>query len=135
MNTDGFDNMANIEDKLIHRQITEKIIGAAMEVHNTLGAGFFEKVYENALVRELSTRGLKIEQQKSITVHYKGEIVGEYIADLVVADAVVVELKTVDQLTDVHQAQLLNYLKATNMKVGLILNFNNPHLEFKRMVG
>lgn len=115
-------------------EITEKIIGAAFAVSNTLGAGFLEKVYENALAYELRQMGLKVEQQKSIPVHYRGVLVGDYIADLLVEGIVLVELKAVKTLDDTHLAQCLNYLKATGLRHGLILNFGTSKVQVKRVV-
>lgn len=114
-------------------KVTEAIIGAAMKVSNTLGAGFLEKVYENALVVELRKAGLRIEQQRPIKVIYEGVVVGHYVADLIVEGAVLVELKVAKVIDDIHQAQLLNYLKATELKIGLILNFGTSRLGIKRM--
>ena len=116
-----------------HAELTEKIIGAFFKVYNSLGYGFAEKVYENALSIELRKLGLKVEQQKNITVYYEGAIVGDYVADAITADVVMLELKAVRQLTDEHEAQLLNYLKATPIEVGLLLNFGSK-AEFKRKV-
>jgi len=116
-----------------YADLTEKIIGAFFTVYNRLGYGFSEKVYENALVLELRKLGLKVEQQKRITVYYNGQVVGEYLADIVVNEAVLIELKAVRQLLKEHEAQLLNYLKATMIEVGLLLNFG-PKAEFKRKV-
>lgn len=130
--------MAGIADrpqnKLIHEEITREIIGSAMEVHRTLGVGFLEKVYENALVFELHSREMTAESQKPVAVHYKGRAVGDYFADIVVADRVIVELKVVTKLTEAHEAQMLNYLRATGLRVGLLLNFGTPRLEWKRLV-
>jgi GxxExxY protein len=117
-----------------HGEITEKSIGAAFEVHGVLGYGFLEKVYENALLAELCKRGVKAETQKAIKVKYKDVIVGDYVADLVVEDKVIVELKTEESYNKVHEAQLLNYLKATGTKVGLLINFGRRKCEFKRLV-
>jgi GxxExxY protein len=103
-------------------------------VSNTLGCGFLEKVYENALLHELQKAGLKAEQQKPIAVHYDGVVVGDYYADLVVGDAVIVELKVVKAIEDVHAAQCLNYLKATGLNVCLLINFAHPCVEIKRLV-
>lgn len=114
-------------------KITEAIIGAAMKVSNTLGVGFLEKVYENALVVELKKAGLKVQQQKTIKVIYEGVVVGNYVADLIVEDAVLVELKVAKTIDDIHQAQLLNYLKATRLKIGLLINFGTSRLGIKRM--
>lgn len=108
-----------------HGEITGEIIGAFYDVYNELGFGFLEKVYENSLAAELRLRGLCVEQQKPIRVFYKQVLVGEYYADLVVNDLVIVELKAVRKLLDQHQAQLLNYLKATPYEVGLLLNFGH----------
>jgi GxxExxY protein len=116
-----------------HADVTEKIIGAFFTVYNRLGYGFSEKVYENALALELEIAGLKVEQQKRITVYYDGQVVGEYAADIVANEVVIIELKAVRQLLKEHEAQLLNYLKATMIEVGLLLNFG-PKAEFKRKV-
>ena len=115
-------------------KITYIINGAIFEVNRILGPGFLEKVYENALLIELRERGLRVENQVPIDVNYKGTNVGEYIADLLVEDKVIVELKTVEKLTKFHEAQLLNYLKATGIRVGLLINFQNEKAEIKRMV-
>jgi len=115
-------------------EITYAINGAIFEVNNVLGPGFLEKVYENALLVELRTRGLKAESQVSITVNYKNEVVGEYYADLLVEDQVIVELKTVERIEKIHEAQLLNYLKATGLKIGLLVNFKHQKADIKRMV-
>jgi GxxExxY protein len=117
-----------------HGDITEKIIGAAFEVHGVLGYGFLEKVYENALLAELCQRGVKAETQHAIKVKYKAVIVGDYVADLVVEEKVIIELKTEESYNKVHEAQLLNYLKATGTKVGLLINFGRKKCEFKRLV-
>jgi GxxExxY protein len=114
--------------------ITYKINGAIYEVNRVLGPGFLEKVYENALLIELRESGLKVKSQSPIHVYYKGKSIGEYIADLVVEDAVIVELKTVESLTKLHEAQLLHYLKATGVKVGLLVNFQDKKAQIKRMV-
>lgn len=114
--------------------ITYQIRGALFEVNNVLGPGFLEKVYENALLIELHNRGLKAKSQVPIRVKYKEKSVGEYVADLFVEGKVIVELKTVDKLNTNHEAQLLNYLKATGIQVGLLVNFKNPKVEIKRMV-
>ncbi len=116
-----------------HSDLTEAIIAAFYDVYNALGYGFLEKVYENALVIELRKRGNKVEPQRVIQVFYDGQIVGEYLADLVVDNLVVVEIKAVRQLLPEHEAQLLNYLKATPCEVGLLLNFG-PKPEIKRKV-
>lgn len=113
-------------------ELTEIIIGCCYEVYNSLGYGFLEKVYENALCVELKQKKIQVEQQKKLTVFYKEEIVGEYIADLVVDDRVVVELKAAKEICNSHKSQLINYLKATNIKVGLLLNFSPSKVEVRR---
>lgn len=106
-----------------HTELTEKIIGAFYDVYNGLGYGFLEKVYENALAIELKHNGCQVEQQKRILVRYRGQVIGEYYADLVVNDTVIVELKASSKLLPQYEAQLLNYLKATPYEVGLLFNF------------
>ena len=114
--------------------VTEAVIGAAYQVANELGAGFLEKVYENALALELRRSDHEVEQQKQVEVWYKGEMVGLYLADLVVDRAVIVELKAVTSLDRLHRAQCLNYLRATRMETGLVINFGRPRLEVQRVV-
>ncbi|OGQ86240.1 MAG: GxxExxY protein [Deltaproteobacteria bacterium RIFOXYD12_FULL_56_24] len=104
------------------------------EVYRQLGHGFLEKVYENALVREFQAREIAVEAQVPFSVRYKGAIVGEYFADLVVAGRVIVEVKAIERLHPAHEAQILNYLKATGKKVGLLVNFNHPKATIKRFV-
>ena len=115
-------------------EITERIIGCAIAVSNALGVGFLEKVYENALAHELRKAGLRVKQQEPIKVHYDGVVVGDYAADLLVEGGVIVELKVAKAIDPIHQAQVLNYLKATEARVGLILNFGTPRLGIKRLV-
>ena len=105
-----------------------------MKVYNDLGYGFLEKVYENAIRVLLDKENLNIKQQYPIKVYYKDEVVGDYVADLLIEDKIIVELKSIEKLAPVHEAQLLNYLKATGIKVGLLLNFSSTCLKFKRMV-
>ncbi len=114
--------------------ITYKINGATFEVNRELGVGFLEKVYENALLIELADVGLKAESQVPISVKYKGSLIGEYFADIVVESQIILELKAIESLRKVHEAQLLNYLKATGMKLGLLINFTYPKAEIKRFV-
>ena len=109
--------------ELLHSELTELILRCSFEVHGLLGAGFLEKVYENALVVELKEEGILVEQQKILKVQYKGQVVGEYCADLVVDNKVIVELKAVESLSNIHEIQLKNYLCATGIEVGLLLNF------------
>ena len=115
-------------------EITYAINGAVFEVNRVLGTGFLEKVYEKALLVECHRRGLKAESQVPVIVQYKGVIVGEYLVDIVVEDKVIIELKVVERLQKVHEAQLLNYLKATGFKLGLLINFKYPKAEIKRFV-
>ena len=115
-------------------ELTYNINGAIFEVNRELGVRFLEKVYENALLVELGKRGLEAESQVPVKVKYKGTEVGEYYADIVVENQVIVELKSVDSLQKIHEAQLLNYLKATGYKVGLLVNFTHPKAEIKRFV-
>jgi GxxExxY protein len=112
-------------------QLTYAINGAVFEVKNVLGYGFLEKVYENALLSELNIRGIKAESQVAINVMYKGSIVGEYYADLIVQNKVVLELKSLERLQSIHEAQILNYLTATRYQVGLLVNFTFPKAEIK----
>jgi GxxExxY protein len=105
--------------------LTKKIIGCAYKVHNTLGPGFLEKVYENALRIELEKLGLRVKQQEPINVSYEGQVVGEYYADLWVEERVVIELKALQTLVKQHEVQLVNYLAATNIESGLLLNFGS----------
>ena len=114
--------------------ITYAINGAIFEVNKVLGPGFLEKVYEKALLYELKNRGLKSVGQAPITVNYKGQCVGEYFADILVEDRVIIELKTAKKIEKIHEAQLLNYLKATGIQVGLLVNFRYPKAEIKRLV-
>jgi len=125
-----------------HEEITNKIIQAYYNVYNTLGFGFLEKVYENAMYLELVKLGLSVKRQVSIKVHYDGQQIGDYYADLIVDDLVIIELKADDALCEEHSYQLVNYLKATNIEVGLLFNFGQkPQIkrkifdnEFKRSI-
>jgi GxxExxY protein len=109
--------------KLLHAEITEPILAAFYSVYNVLGYGFLEKVYRNAMALELNERGIEVVAEAPIAVYYKGRTVGEYFADLLVADKVIVELKAAQAITPEHEAQILNYLRATPYEVGLLLNF------------
>ncbi len=118
---------------MLHEELTERIIAAFYKVYNTLRYGFLEKVYENALAIELKKYGLNVVQQKNIKVYYEGKAVGDYFADLLVADKVIVEVKAAEAVREEHEAQLLNYLRATNVEVGLLLNFGKS-AEFRRKI-
>jgi GxxExxY protein len=122
------------EQRMNLDQITRKIIGCAYTVSNSLGSGFLEKVYENALAHELRKTGLLVIQQFSTPVLYDGIVVGDYVEDLLVEQIVLVELKTVKTLDNIHMAQCMNYLKATGFHVCLLLNFGKPKVEVKRIV-
>ena len=122
------------ESKLLHEDITKKIIGAAFEVHHQLGYGFLERVYQRALQIELLRRGASAEIEKRIQVHYKGIVVGDYDADLIVDGRVVVEIKVAPQFDKRDEAQLLNELRATGIKVGMLVNFGRNKVEYKRLV-
>ena len=119
---------------MIQDELSEQIIGCAYKVYNTLGFGFLEKIYENALLEELKIQGLHAESQVPIKVSYKNAVVGEYVADIMVEESVILELKSQQQLLKVHEAQLLNYLKATEARVGMLVNFAYPRATIKRFV-
>jgi GxxExxY protein len=121
-----------MNETLKHKELTEVIIGTFYEVYNELGFGFLESVYENALVIALSEKGLKVEQQIPIPVWFRGQRVGDFVADLLVENTVILELKAVRTIDDAHKAQLLNYLRATEIEIGLLLNFGQS-AEFKRL--
>lgn len=114
-----------MNDKFLYKDITDKIIGSVYKVYNTLGTGFLEKVYENAIKHELEKRGLKVMQQYPIKVYYDDKVVGEYFADLFVEDKVIVELKVASEINTIHEVQVLNYLKATSIRVGLLINLGD----------
>jgi GxxExxY protein len=114
--------------------LTEAVIGSAFEVANVLGAGFLDKVYERALIRELAFRGVNAKVQVSFPVCYKGQYVGEYVADLVVEQKIIVELKCLDRFANEHLAQCINYLKASGLRVALLINFQRPTVEWKRVL-
>ena len=117
----------------LHAEITEKILKAAFEVSKELGSGFLESVYKNAMVIALRAKGLKVETEKNITVSFRGQQVGQFYADLYVEGKVIVELKAVFALAPEHSAQTINYLKATGIEVGLLINFGRPKIEYKRL--
>lgn len=117
----------------LFQDLTSQIISCFYKVYNKLGFGFLEKVYENSLLIELNRNGLKVERQKPINVYYDDKLVGEYFADLIVEDKVIIELKAADSLIEEHELQLINYLKATEIEVGLLLNFGKKP-EIKRKI-
>ena len=120
-------------DRLLHRELTQKILGAAFAVHRELGSGFLEKVYVTALIYELIDRGLSAIAESEIPVSYKGRLVGNYFADILIEGKILCEVKAIRALANEHQAQLLHYLTATGIPVGLVLNFGTPSLQFKRL--
>ena len=117
----------------LHKELTEKIIEACFEIMTELGSGFLESVYEKSLLIALSQKGIAARPQVPLHVTFRGEVVGEFFADILVEDTIIVELKTVKNLLPEHQAQVINYLKATGMDVGLLVNFGTPRLEVKRL--
>ena len=122
------------EREFLYKDLTKEIIGAAMEVHITLGCGFLERVYEEALAVEFGLRDVSFERQKPLDVFYKEKNVKQFICDFLVAGAVLVELKAIKELTGVETGQVLNYLKATSLKLGLLLNFGASSLQYKRVI-
>lgn len=122
------------EKEFLYKDLTYRIIGAAMEVHRGLGPGFLESVYESAFAHELTLAEISFERQKTLAVHYKGVSVGEFRPDFIIDDKVIVELKAVKKLLPEHEAQLINYLKATGLRIGLLCNFGTPSLEKIRRV-
>lgn len=121
-------------NKLLYQDVTRSIIGAALEVHGVLGPGFLETVYEAALAHEFALRTITHRQQQHLEVLYKDHCVGHYIPDFIVANCVIVELKATKGITGIDEAQIINYLKATNYRVGLVINFGRSSLQFQRRV-
>jgi GxxExxY protein len=124
----------NTDDREKLNGLSSKVIGAAQRVSTVLGCGFLEKVYENALAVELRSQGLMVIQQNGITIRYKHEIVGEYFADLLIEDLIIVELKAVKTLDPVHEAQCINYLRASGVPLCLLMNFSRPRLDVRRII-
>jgi len=120
--------------ELIEKDLTDKIIGAFIEVSNELGAGYLESVYETDLVIALVAKGLKVQAQAALEVRFCGHVVGEFYADILVENRVVIEVKAAKALNAEHEAQLINYLRATGIKVGLLVNYGRPRVEWKRLV-
>ena len=120
--------------EILYKELSYDIIGAAMEVHRVLGAGFLEAVYEAALVLELLARGIPFERQRRLAVYYKGQVIGDYVADLVVDGKIILELKAVSRISDAHRAQAHHYLAATGLRLAIILNFGAQSLEYERIV-
>jgi len=124
----------NTDERGYFDALTERVLGAVFEVSNTLGAGFLEKVYQRALLLELRLRGIRASAEASLPVTYKGYRVGEYFADILVEDVLVIELKCAERLSDEHTAQCLNYLRASGRTLCLLVNFQKPKVEWKRLV-
>ena len=122
------------EDNLLYSDLTRDIIGAAIEVHKILGVGFLESVYEEALAIEFELQKIPSERQKTIDVFYKNRLAKQFICDFIVYDKIVIELKAIRKISDIEKAQMLNYLKATGLNLGLILNFGSGSLEVKRLI-
>ncbi len=120
--------------KLLLKDETYQILGCAFDVLNEIGHGFHEKIYENALVVEFKLHGIPCEQQKRFPIIYKGVQVAEFVPDLIVFGSVIVDTKVIEKITDYERGQMMNYLRITKLRVGLILNFKNPHLEWERIV-
>jgi GxxExxY protein len=123
-----------MEEKIIYKDLSYKIVGLAIQIRKELGYGFLEKVYENALMVLLEENGIKAEQQVPIKLNFHGRIVGNYIADILVENSIISELKTIDKITKYEKAQTLNYLKATGLKLAIILNFGKEGLTHERLV-
>jgi GxxExxY protein len=122
------------EEKIVYPELSYRITGMAMDIHNRLGSGFLEKVYENAMMVLLSRAGIKAEQQAPVKVYLDGAVIGDYYADILVDDRIILELKVADKLNDVHRAQTLNYLKATGLRLAILINFGKQRLESERFV-
>lgn len=126
--------MDSNSDNMLYRELSYEVMSAIFEVHNTLGPGFLEKVYENALMVEFGLRGIPAEAQKPLTVRFKGTEVGSYSADIVVNSKMILELKAVEAFSKAYEAQVLNYLKGTGFKLGVLVNFGKERVESKRFV-
>ena len=126
--------MSTNKEKILYKDLSYKITGLAMEVHSKLGYGFLEKVYENAMMVLLRREGIHAKQQAPITVYFVVEVVGDYYADILVEDKIILELKAIEKIIDVHRAQTLNYLKATGLHLAILLNFGKERLKYERLV-
>src|SRR5688500_14478786 len=122
------------EEKVLYKELSYKIVGLAMRAHTELGYGFLEKVYENALMVLFQENRIQAQQQFPVKVQFHGRVVGDYIADILVENSIIVELKATDRINDVHKAQTLNYLKATDFRLALLLNFGKRNLEHERLI-
>ncbi|MGH9948056.1 MAG: GxxExxY protein [Pyrinomonadaceae bacterium] len=127
-------NDTNMEDGILYKDLSYKIVGLAMQVHSELGPGFLEKVYENSLLVLLEENGINARSQVPIPVEFHGHVVGEYFADIIVEESILLELKAQDRIAEIHKAQVLNYLKATGYRLGILINFGKYRLESQRLV-
>jgi GxxExxY protein len=136
MNTNYLNNIKITEPTrtLIYKELSYKVVKLAFDVHNELGCGFLEKVYENALMMLLDRENIPARQQAPTDVYFQGKVIGQYFADILVDNKLILELKAVNTITDINKAQVLNYLRATGVKLGIILNFAKPKLEYQRLV-
>ena len=123
-----------MEEKILYKDLSYKIVGLAIQVRKELGFGFLEKVYENALMILLEENGIEAKQQFPIKVSFHGRIVGDYVADILVENHIILELKAQDKIIDIHKAQTLNYLRATGLRLAIVLNFGKDRLEHERLV-
>jgi len=121
-------------DKIIYKELSFKIIGLAMQVHNELGHGFVEKVYENAMMILFRKEGIRAEQQRPMSVHFQGQPVGEFYTDIIVEHKIILELKAAESLVEAHRLQTLNYLKASGLRLTILINFGKEKLEYERLV-
>ena len=121
-------------NNILYKDLSYQIIGMAMEVHRKLGYGFLEKVYENSLMILFRREDIRSEQQYPIKVYFDGEVVGNYVSDILIEDKIIIELKCVEKINNIHKAQALNYLKATQMRLAIILNFAKDKLQYERLV-
>jgi GxxExxY protein len=127
-------NGTNVSDSsIVHKELSYKVVGIAMDVHNELGYGFLEKVYENALMVAFEENGIGAVQQFPIPVHFHGRVVGDYFADVLVENAVILELKAQDRIAEIHKVQTLHYLKATQYRLAILINFGKHRLEYERL--
>ena len=118
----------------IYKELSSKILNCAFTVHDTLGCGFLEKVYENALIVELKNRKIEVKTQQEFNIIYHDIKIGKYFADLVIENSIILEIKTISNIENIHRAQLLNYLKTSKLRIGFIINFHNPKLEYERFI-
>jgi GxxExxY protein len=134
MDTKAHESNGGEERPLLYREEVFQIVGCALEVLNTIGHGFHEKPYENALTVEFALRGIPFDQQPTFAIRYKSQVVGEFIPDLIVYQLIIVDAKVIDHITDVERGQMLNYLRIAGLRVGVLLNFAKPRLEWERLV-